>query len=177
MLKILFKAITSPKMAIITATSIALISTGYWVYNYVYEKGYNACNQQFDAYKQAQEAVIHNLETTYYEQEKKYQKQTEKLVVQISEAKESYNKKLLVIEHDYARKLHESEQRASVYKQMSRDTNNSCNSLADHSAKLDRSLTEGREVVRQLRAIIELRDSQLRDCGKQFQLIGTVNGK
>ena len=45
--------------------------------------------------------------------------------------------------------------------------------LSAYTAKLDRSLTEGRELVRELRELIKLRDQQLNQLGKELE--GLVN--
>lgn len=177
MLKVLANAIRCPKILLAVTVVTCGVASGYWFYNYAYDKGYAACNREFTSYKAEQLAQIQKLESAYHEQEKKYQKETESLVVRITQAKETYSKQLLVIEHSYADKLLKSEQRASLYKQMSGSSKCSCNSLADYSARLDRNLTEGINLVRELRELIKLRDEQLKQCGKQFQLIGKVNAK
>ncbi len=175
MWKVLANAIVSPKFLVGVTTVACGLAMGYCFYNFSYNRGYEACNKEFTAYKQRQFSIIQKLESTYREQEKKYQKENEALVVRVSEAKESYSKQLLVIERSYADKLRKSEQRASVYKQMSRNSSGSCDTLADYSTRLDRNLTEGIKLVRELRELIKLRDEQLRECGKQFQLIRNIN--
>lgn len=177
MLKVLLNAIKYPKLTAGILSVVGVVYAGNWIYHYGYDKGYNVCSKEFTAYKQKQQSIVQQLESSYREQEKKHQQETEKLVVRITEAKETYSKQLLVIEHSYADKLLKSEQRASLYKQMSRNTTCSCDNLADYSTRFDRSLTEGIYLVRELRELIKLRDEQLRQCGKQLQLIGKVDAK
>ena len=113
----------------------------------------------------------------YREQEKKYQSKTQDLVQQITASKENYHTQLLAIERSYANRLQQSESRANLYSQMSRDSDSSREYLAHYTAKLDRTIVEGRQLVTELKAIIELRDEQLRQCGEQLKLMEKAYGR
>lgn len=171
---ILFNLIKS-KYFIALLVVLVLSVIGYKVYWHIYNIGYQACNEQFLEYKNAQAVKTLELQNEYDRQKEKYQAQTEDLVAQIGKNQESYNKKLIAIESDYSGKLLQSESRASLYKQLSRTSKCSNNDLADYSARLDKTVTEGRQLVAQLRELIELRDSQLRELGKQLQLMTGKN--
>ena len=144
---------------------IGMIAGATIMYFHAYNQGFDSCNKQFNEYKKSQLLLTLNLEEKLHEQEKEYKTKTDNLLVEVEKAKDSYNNRLLHLEHDFTDKLHKSEQRASLYQQMSR-TNGSCNTLASHSARLDKQLTEGINLVRELRNLVELRDNQLRQCGK-----------
>ena len=146
----------------------------YGIYSYSYDCGFDACNKEFTAYKTQQLQQIVTLEAKYHEQEKAYQKQTDELLAQVQKSKDDYNGRLLHLEHEFAHKLQLSEQRANVYKRLS-STSSSRDSLADYSARLDRNLTEGINLVRELRELVELRDKQLRQCGKGLKNMQNFN--
>ena len=88
---------------------------------------------------------------------------------EIINAKKNYEAKLRNINDEYSVRLSESEQRAKVYKRMSEQGKCQSTDLSDYTTKLDRSLTEGRQVVKLLRETLELRDSQLRQLGEQLK--------
>lgn len=88
---------------------------------------------------------------------------------EIVNVKKDYEAKLRNINDEYSVRLSESEQRAKVYKRMSEQGKCQSPDLSDYTAKLDRSLTEGRQVVKLLRETLELRDNQLRQIGEQLK--------
>lgn len=88
---------------------------------------------------------------------------------EIVDVKKDYEAKLRNINDEYSVRLSESEQRAKVYKRMSEQGKCQSSDLSDYTTKLDRSLTEGRQVVKLLRETIELRDNQLRQIGEQLK--------
>ena len=170
MLNFVFNAI-KPKFLMYVGLGIILLAVIYKFYMFSYNQGFETCDKEFRAYKQTQFLLVQNLENKYREQEKNYQSKTQDLVQQITESKEEYNRKLLDLERSYAYRLQQSEHRASLYSQMSTGSNNSKVSLANYTAKLDRTIVEGRQLVTELKAIIELRDNQLRQCGEQLKLM------
>ena len=146
-----------------------------FLYNRGYDNGYNKCNKLFSDYKIDQQLMFDKLEEQYREQEKKYFKETENLVVQVAETKETYTQQLIDLERVYSGRLRESEKRASLYKQMSANSKCSTVNLADYTARLDRTVVEGRKLVKELTELVKLRDSQLRQCGEQIKLLQENN--
>ena len=165
------------KFLLIILGGFGLLAVIFCFYNYAYTCGFDACNKEFIAYKQEQLITVQKLENEYREQEKKYQSKTQDLVQQITASKENYHTQLLAIERSYANKLQQSESRANLYSQMSRDSDSSREYLAHYTAKLDRTIVEGRQLVTELKAIIELRDEQLRQCGEQLKLMEKAYGR
>lgn len=88
---------------------------------------------------------------------------------EITDVKKNYEVKLHNINDEYTVRLSESEQRAKVYKRMSEQGKCQFTDLSDYTTRLDRSLTEGRQVVKLLRETLELRDNQLRQIGEQLK--------
>ena len=87
---------------------------------------------------------------------------------EIIDVKKDYEAKLRNND-EYSVRLSESEQRAKVYKRMSEQGKCQSSDLSDYTTRLDRSLTEGRQVVKLLRETLELRDNQLRQIGEQLK--------
>ena len=70
---------------------------------------------------------------------------------EIQEIQNVYNNSLIVMRSEYERRLHESEERGNVYRKRVSSASTECREIAEHASQLDRSLTEGRELVRELR--------------------------
>lgn len=68
---------------------------------------------------------------------------------------------LAAVQSEYTNRLRLSESRASAYKHLSEGGSTERDYLANHAAKLDSSLEEGRSLVRELRETLGLRDSQI----------------
>lgn len=151
--------------------SLVIVGVIALIISVIYQFGYYNCNKEFTLYKQTQLIKTLELENKYREQEKVYTEKTQSLVQQISESQESFTKQLTAIEQSYSNKLLESERRANLYKQMSSSSNDSSISLADYTARLDRTIVQGRQLVKELRATIELRNQQLKQCGEQLKLM------
>lgn len=159
---------------------IGLLALGFSVYqfySFAYDNGYEECKSQWDEYKQLQNEYIASLEEDYEKADQKYSQEKEKLVVQIYNNQNEYNSKLVALERDYSLKLHQSETRADYYQYLSQAQDSTVGNLANYTARFDRTIVEGQQVVRELRELIKLRDEQLRKCGAELKLIvGDDNG-
>lgn len=72
------------------------------------------------------------------------------------------------IHAEYAGRLQLSEKRADVYQRQARGSTIEQDRLAKHAAELDRTLEEGRSLVRELREAIGQRDSAIRALGSMI---------
>lgn len=72
------------------------------------------------------------------------------LLLQIQTLRKDYEKKLADVQFDYADRLRESEQRSDIYRRQQTASTDECRALAEHASRLDRSLTEGRELVKRV---------------------------
>lgn len=66
---------------------------------------------------------------------------------------------------DYAERLRLASNRASVYQRQAQGSTIERDNLAEHAARLDRSLEEGRSLVRELRATLGQREVTIRSLG------------
>lgn len=87
---------------------------------------------------------------------------SEKLTHDLAEQKTAHEVELAHVKSDYDSRLLQSEKRAGVYKRMSEAGSTECGNLASHTAELDRSLEQGRSLVRELRETLRFRDEQLK---------------
>jgi DNA anti-recombination protein RmuC len=138
-----------------------------------YSAGSSEVRQQWVAEQKANTAKVNELKVNYEEQLNEYRQKTDSLSKEIYDTRTQYDDRIATIKSDYTNRLLNSEQRASVYKRMSEAGKCTSDDLSAYTAKLDRSLTEGRELVRELRELIKLRDQQLNQLGKELE--GLVN--
>lgn len=129
-----------------------------------YHKGKETVREKWDAARAQQLIEGQKLELEYAKKERAARGKIDELSKQLHLAKEKHDR----IIADYNVRLQQSTERASVYRRQANSTTADRNHLAEHAARLDESLTKGRQVVTELRALVELRDKQLRILGRQL---------
>lgn len=85
-----------------------------------------------------------------------------------TEAQEAYTLDVAGIRADYEQRLLLSKTRAGVYQRQAKGSSVEQERLAAHAAELDRSLEEGRQLVKELKATIGQRDSAIRALGSMI---------
>ena len=127
-----------------------------------YNAGYDACQSKY-----REELLKQQVENQQKEQA--FNETINNLTVNLTETRISYENTVNKLKSTHANELLKSEQRAELYKRYSEADKAKQRALAEHTARLDRSLTEGRELVKQLTEAIRIRDAQLRALGVYFQ--------
>lgn len=127
-----------------------------------YNAGYDACQSKY-----REELLKQQVENQQKEQA--FNETINNLTVNLTETRIRYENTVNKLKSTYANELLKSEQRAELYKRYSEADKAKQRALAEHTARLDRSLTEGRELVKQLTEAIRTRDAQLRALGVYFQ--------
>ena len=149
-------------MAIIAA---AIASFFYWIWSMGNTHGKEAVQSQWNQEKLARATATQLQEDLNAALEAANRLTTEKVNNDLAEAKATHAVALANIKHDYADRLRTSEQRAAIYKREAESGSSQCRDLASHTAELDRSLEEGRSLVRELRETLRLRDDSLTAVG------------
>lgn len=127
-----------------------------------YNAGYDACQSKY-----REELLKQQVENQQKEQA--FNETINNLTVNLTETRIRYENTVNKLKSTHANELLKSEQRAELYKRYSEADKAKQRALAEHTARLDRSLTEGRELVKQLTEAIRIRDAQLRALGVYFQ--------
>lgn len=144
---------------------LGILFFSYYIYNNIYNIGYNAgfnkVTQQWEKDKANYQSEFNKLKQEYLLKEEKYKKENLSIVLELNEAKQKYEKDLISINNSFNNKLLLSEQRATVYRNQAKAGEVERENLATHAAQLDKTLTEGQQVVRELRSGIELRDNTI----------------
>ncbi len=137
-----------------------------WYFSYfTYELGYKAGS---DNVTNQYESQIKQYKARVKQQELLYAKENAKLKDEVILVKRDYESKLAVLNHSFSNQLQKSNRRAEYYRRQASNSTK-CRSLATHTAKLDRAVTEGINVVEELSMLVKLRDNQLRQVGKQIK--------
>ena len=152
------------KITVLTGI-IGIVGIAWFQYSLInnsYNSGFEACRAQY------QEKLL-QLQIENKEKERAYHEDMEALSIDLTETRLKYENSINQLKSSYADELLKSEQRAELYKRLSQSDQAKQRDLAIHTARLDRSLTEGRELVKQLTETIRVRDQQLRALGVYIQ--------
>ena len=94
--------------------------------------------------------------------------ESEKNSEALTQAKQNYEASLAELRAALTDRLLVSEERAGLYKRKSQGTAAERDRLAEHAAELDRSLEEGRSLVRELGQTVRQHEVTIRTLGKQI---------
>lgn len=139
-----------------------VITLQYFIISGSYDAGYTACKSE------NQEKIL-ELQLQLKGKEKIFNERVEALSVELAETRLNHENTIDKLKRDFTNELCKSEQRAELYKRYSESDIAKQRALASHTAQLDRSLTEGRELVKQLTETIRVRDAQLKSLGIYIQ--------
>lgn len=130
----------------------------YVIVNNAYNSGFETCRAQYQ-----ERLLIQKIE-----QENKERALNEELGAlsnELVETRLQYENTITNLKSEYDSELLKSRQRAELYQRYSQSDKAKQRDLTNYTAQLDRSLTEGRELVRQLTETLRTRDTQLRALG------------
>lgn len=147
---------------------LAVLFALFLIYSTGYNNGVGAVEAERLSDQQKQALIVAGLEGQLIEKERLHVAETDKIKANLADRESQYDRDLARLRSDYAGRLLDSEQRATRYRALAEGGTAQCGSLASHAARLDASLVEGRSVAEELRATVELRDSQLRLLGSQI---------
>lgn len=153
-----------------------MVAIFYSIFSFGSRYGANKVQLQWDAETAKYEQTLKEMEKQMTENETQHRKEQNRISNDLAESEKKYAVAIATNRAEYNDRLRESEKRASVYKSLSEAGAAERVDLARHTAELDRSLTEGIQLVEELSETIRLRDEQLILVGQQItndrQLIG-----
>lgn len=120
-----------------------------------YSYGKNIIQNEWNQNKIITSNKIIELQNKLSQKEIDYAKESAKLKYELNKANENYTNSINNIRNDYEYRLLKSNERASIYRSMSEAGEARSRDLAEYTAKLDRSLTEGTQLVKELRDSVE----------------------
>lgn len=137
-------------------------------YSLGYSSGSNDKQLEWNEDIQSYQQKVRELTEQLKNQEKEYRAENTRILLELNNAKKDYEKSVAVLDANYSDRLREYEARAKIYESQAQSGKSQCRNLASYTTKLDKCLTEGRELVKELSRTIKLRDSQLRLLGEQI---------
>lgn len=111
------------------------------------------------------------------EQERSHKAKVAALEAQLAQVETEYEKALADLAADYARRVQSSEARASTYRGWAEAGTSERERLADHAARLDAALTEGRELVKEFRISLGQCQRDLKALGQQINMDRSLIGE
>lgn len=117
-----------------------------------------------------QDSVVIELQEQNHKKELEYTAKIEDLKYEVETIKTSYSNSISELNKSASDGMRKSEARAEYYRQQAESCSAQSRDFAEYTAKLDRQLTEGISLVRELTELIRYRDKQLEQVGNQLRL-------
>lgn len=119
--------------------------------------------------------IIDDYRTEINDLKVKYEKQTVQHKMEITAIKVAAENDRRTIQRDYADRLLNADKRAGVYKRLSQSGESERIRLAEHAAKLDRSVEEGRSLLKEQQSAIAERDGIIGKLVAQLRALEQLN--
>lgn len=133
------------------------------------EEGRTEIKTQWDAEKLQDLEALQSVRAKLASAEENHLNKVQELSDGLVEANEAHATSIAVLRAQYAERLRQSERRAELYSHQAKGSPGQQAGLAEHTARLDRSLTEGVLLVEEFIATIGQRDAALIAAGKQIR--------
>ena len=134
-----------------------------------YSKGADSTYSKWMEVELGYQAQIVELQQEVVEAEQQFKIKEGELNERIKKDQAAYGAAIAAATRDFTERLLKSEGRAKTYAAMSQAGSIERTALANHAAKLDRSLEEGRHLVRELRETLGQRDREIMMLGEHIQ--------
>ena len=159
---------------VIALTSAALLGFLLWLgwasFTESYrDEGRNEVQQQWDAQKRLDLEALQLVKAKLASAEESHRTKVQELTDGLVEASKGYETSIAGIRAQYDYRLQQSERRADLYRRQAEGGPSEQSDLASHTARLDRSLTEGVLLVEELAATLGKRDAALIALGRQIK--------
>lgn len=166
-------------IAVVLAGLVA--STYVFTYKYGEHDGVLDTTKAWDAENDSRDEAYRKLEKENTALQAAHTAKQNELEKQLDEASANYASSLQLVHNEFANRLLSSETRAGVYQRQARGSATEQERLARHAAELDRSLEEGRALVRELGETVKQRDRVIYTLGQvilndRTLLTGETNG-
>lgn len=147
---------------------VALLGSGFG-YLWGHSNGVSATYTKWLEYERAYQQQVQELEAAIASAEQQFNEKEVELNERIKEDKAAHDAAIAAATRTFTERLRKSEGRAKTYAAMSQASADERAALADHAAKLDQSLEEGRHLVRELRETLGQRDREIMLLGEHIQ--------
>lgn len=153
------------KVLVAGAFALAVGLSYYQTYIVGSQDGAKQVQQQWDEHEKKRTAEIIKLKDQLAELVTQHQLKEKEYADAIQKAELDAKNRIAAIHTDYAKRLLLAEDRAGVYQRKANGSQAEREHLARHAAELDRSLEQGRSLVRELRETVRQREITIRALG------------
>lgn len=154
------------KQASIAVALVAAIGLTYWqTYRLGSHAGKSSVYAEWAVETEQREATINKLQGKFDLLQLQHRAKEEELTHELALSNARLENELSRIGSEYAGRLQQSDKRADVYQRQARGSALEQERLARHAAELDRSLEEGRGLVRELGETLRQREVTIRALG------------
>lgn len=146
---------------------VVLLGSGI-MFLWGYSTGVNTTYSKWMEVEQGYQAQIAELREDVKEAERQFKIKEGELNDRIKQDQAAHDAAIAAATRDFAERLRKSEGRAKTYADMSQAGALERATLADHAAKLDQSIEEGRHLVRELRETLGQREREIKTLGEHI---------
>ena len=142
--------------------------TGSKIVDHIKDLGRAEVLDHWNQEKLSTKKKVEELQTKLDIQTTKHRQEQQEIADEIAASKIQHERDLAKLASDYSGRLRSSEMRAELYRRQAQSGSIEQDDLASHAAQLDRSLEEGRSLVRELRETLGFRDQQIQSLSRQI---------
>ncbi|UKL14817.1 i-spanin [Stenotrophomonas phage C121] len=152
--------------------ALLVLAPTIWAYQKVkgigFREGANSVQSQWDREKGEYDKAIKAAQELAAEKEQNHRDESRKLSDELVEANKQHKAELARLDSDYKLRLFNSGERAKVYQRQAQAGATEQRNLAEHAARLDAALEEGRILEQEYRSTLGQRDATIRALSKQI---------
>ena len=149
--------------------SVSIYSTGK-------QAGIDEVSKEWTQEKLAYQDEILRIKTLNAGLEQDFENREAEVNKELRNVKASYERTLASNASEHAARLRNHQERADLYERKAQGSEVERRGLASHAAELDRSLEEGRRVVKDLRTTVEQRDTEIKLLGTHLKNFEAYHG-
>ena len=146
---------------IVLGVILLLYGIGVSIYSTGKQAGIDEVSKEWTQEKLAYQDEILRIKTLNAGLEQDFENREAEVNKELRNVKASYERTLASNASEHAARLRNHQERADLYERKAQGSEVERRGLASHAAELDRSLEEGRRVVKDLRTTVEQRDTEL----------------
>ena len=154
---------------IVLGVILLLYGIGVSIYSTGKQAGIDEVSKEWTQEKLAYQDEILRIKTLNAGLEQDFENREAEVNKELRNVKASYERTLASNASEHAARLRNHQERADLYERKAQGSEVERRGLASHAAELDRSLEEGRRVVKDLRTTVEQRDTEITLLGTHLK--------
>ncbi len=163
------------EVGVILGVILGLIVYTAAVFYYGKDYGESKSADTLSTYLAEQQRIAYEANIKKLELENQLEQLVFEHTQELLQVKQEYESNKMANDRAHTVRVQQLETRERSYQRMSQASDSERRALADAATRLDRTLTEGRQLVEELRHTLALRDKQLKIIGEQISAERTKN--